>query len=160
VSSSRRAAAVIVDHDPALVSRLAPLINGAGYETIVCTRFEGARTLLHSGRSIGVLISNLRLGEFNGIHLVYLAKLGAADTRALIYAGAHDPWLAREAQRAGAFYQRQAFLMFSLVNFLNAALPTSDRRSVNGIDRRTSFRGGRRTTDVASLHFALGTAQK
>jgi DNA-binding NtrC family response regulator len=157
VNSNRRAAAVIVDHDPAVVSRLAPLVTGAGYETIVCTRFEAARTLLHSGRTISALISNLRLGEFNGIHLVYLAKLGAADTRALIYASAHDPLLAREAQRAGAFYQRQAFLMFALVSFLNATLPAADRRDVSGVDRRTSFRGGRRATDVASLHFAMGS---
>ena len=155
MSISQRAA-VIVDHDPAVVSRLAPLVNGAGCETIVCTRFEHARTLLQSGRTLTALISNLRLGEFNGIHLVYLAKLADPETRALIYAGPHDELLAKEAQRAGAFYQRQSFLMFSLVNFLRSALPVTDRRNAGGADRRTSFRGGRRTTDVASLHFGLG----
>jgi len=148
---------VIVDHDTLVVSRLRSIAEGAGYVVSAHSQFETARALLHSADPLSALIVNVRLGEFNGIHLVYLAKFSdERQVRALVYARPHDPLLAREAQRAGAFYQRQGFLLFSLTNFLKAALPSSDRRDVGGLDRRTAFRGGRRTTDIASLHFALG----
>jgi hypothetical protein len=139
------------------VSRLRSIAEGAGYQVKAHTEFESVRRLLNgAGELPNALVSNVRLGEFNGIHLVYLAKLHDSRLRALVYGRPHDPMLAREAQRASAFYQRQGFLSFSLASFLRAGLPVNDRRDVSGIDRRTTFRGGRRTTDVASLHFALG----
>ena len=75
----------------------------------------------------------------------------------LIYALHDDPLLGREAQRAGAFYERQALVPYVLGNFLAADLPAADRRDVPSRDRRATFRGGRRSTDMSSLRPALAT---
>jgi hypothetical protein len=145
-----------VDCDTLVVSRFRSIAEGAGYATRTFSEFEPVRSYIRAREPASALVVNLRLGEFNGIHLVYLAKLSAeSDLRALVYARPHDALLAREAQRACAFYQRQAFVLFSLDGFLKAGLPAADRRDVGGVDRRLSFRGGRRTTDIASLHFTV-----
>jgi hypothetical protein len=120
-----------------------------------CKGFGSARDELRRGRPIAALIANVRLGEYNGIHLVYLGKVQRPGIRALIYGRPHDAMLAREAQRAAAFYQRQGLMMLSLGSFLRAGLPSQDRRAVSDMDRRAIFRGGRRTTDIAGLPFAV-----
>jgi DNA-binding NtrC family response regulator len=144
-----------VDPDDKVVSRLRAIAEGANYRVLACEGFEGARDALRRGRTISALIANVRLGEYNGIHLVYLGKVHHPGIRALVYGRPHDAMLAREAQRAAAFYQRQGLMMLSLGSFLRAGLPSQDRRTVSDIDRRTAFRGGRRTTDVAGLPFAV-----
>jgi DNA-binding NtrC family response regulator len=154
-SISKALTALIVDQDAEFVSKLRGLVETAGYDVIADTEFRVGRRRLYSGEPPAALIANVRLGEFNGIHLVYLAKKLDENIRALIYGEPHDAVLAREAQRAHAFYQRRQFLPFALGEFLKAGLPAVDRREPDGIDRRTSFRGGRRATDVPYLYVAM-----
>jgi hypothetical protein len=143
-----------VDPDIKVVSRLRAIAENTNYRVFGCEGFEDARDELRRGRAISALIANVRLGEYNGIHLVYLGKVHHPGLRALVYARPHDAMLAREAQRAAAFYQRQG-LMPSLGSFLRAGLPSQDGRNVSDMDRRAAFRGGRRTTDVAGLPFPV-----
>lgn len=150
--------ALIVDRDAELVSRLRAILESAGFLVSAQTEFIAGRRELLADDPPTVLIANVRLGEYNGIHLVYLAKRRDENVRALVYAERHDAVLAREAQRAHAFYQRQMFLPFSLEEFLKASLPAVDRREPDGIDRRTMFRGGRRATDIPFLHLAMSGA--
>jgi len=100
------------------------------------------------------VIANVRLDSFNGIYLAYLAKLARPDARVLIYSDRNEPVLGREAQSAGAFYERRAFITAGLARFLDASLPAADRREAGTIDRRTAFRGGRRASDVATVRGA------
>ncbi len=97
-----------------------------------------------------MLIANVRLGAFNGIHLAYLAKINNPKTRVMIY-GQDDRMLAGEVQSAGAFYERSDCVRYALAAFLQASLPDRDRRDVTFTDRRQIFRGGRRTTDLQNL---------
>jgi DNA-binding NtrC family response regulator len=138
------------------VERLRSIAESAGYGVSAHVRFETARRQLLCGQPSAV-VTNVRLAAFNGIHLAYLAKSADPNVRALVYARPHDPVLAREAQRVNVFYERQTFLPFSLKGFLEAGLPTSDRRNAILLDRRTVFRSGRRATDVAILHASLAT---
>jgi hypothetical protein len=85
------------------------------------------------------------------VHLAYLAKSTNPQVRMVIYSQPHDPILAREAQLAGAFYERSEYMTHVLPRWLAAALPSSDRRSAARVDRRRTFRGGRRTTDAPDL---------
>jgi hypothetical protein len=65
-----------------------------------------------------------------------------------VYTDRHDAWLAREAQRAGAFYEsRDNNMGRALGAYLSASLPEGDRRDPDTRDRRHLFRGGRRCTD-------------
>jgi DNA-binding NtrC family response regulator len=125
----------------------------------VCGDFHSARRQL-SLRSFAFLITNIRLGEYNGLQLVYLAHDVDPRCRAIAYTAVRDVWLAREAQRAGAFYDTFDCLPITLPGFLIAPLPASDRRDPAQPDRRSSTRaGGRRAWDQhASRQHETGTA--
>ena len=110
----------------------------------VCRDFGAARDrLLHQPPDI--LITNVRLQEYNGLHLVHLST---PHTRCIVYSAHDDLVLAREVQAAGAFYERSMRLSRSLTGYVYGSLPTHDRRDVATIDRRHFPRGGRRSSDL------------
>jgi DNA-binding NtrC family response regulator len=146
--------ALIVDGDELFLSRLRSIARNAGYEVVGETQFEAARERLRSQHP-AVVVTNMRLRAFNGIHLAYLAKMDQTRTRVIVYDVDLDRVLAREAQRAGAFFERQQRIPYSLVMYLTAQLPDRDRRDPTILDRRVEFRGGRRSTDVESLQSVL-----
>jgi DNA-binding NtrC family response regulator len=92
-----------------------------------------------------LLVTQLRLGPYNGLHLVYLAR--RLMIRSVVYAASTDVILAREAQLAGAFYERADHLAVALSHYVGHALPSVDRRNPGRPDRRSNSRGGRRVTD-------------
>lgn len=112
--------------------------------------FFSAREALLGDLFPDFLVSAARLGPFNGVHLALLAD--RARTTCIIYAREHDVYLAREVQRAGAFYARWQRLSLVLSSFERAAtLPTCDQRDAARTDQRATPRGGRRVTDRRSL---------
>src|ERR1043166_3298845 len=77
-------------------------IVATGATVQACADFPAARRAPADGADdLGV--TNLRLGPFNGLHLIYLAR--ARLIRSVVYEGKSDLFLAREAQSAGAFYE-------------------------------------------------------
>jgi hypothetical protein len=112
-----------------------------------CCDFVTARHMLHESPP-ALIVTNLRLGMYNGLHLVYLARSFAPRTAA------------REAVAAGAFYELQDQLPHSLSAYLKPLrLPAHDRRRPPYVDRRLLFRGGRRAADqpgTESHHQQLG----
>ena len=111
-----------------------------------CEEFRRARARLFM-KPPDFLVTNLRLRDYNGLHLVILAA--KMRTCCIVYAAPDDFVLAREAQRLSAFYERLPRLPFVLPSYVNATLPKHDRRDVAVLDRRLSFRGGRRCTDLS-----------
>jgi DNA-binding NtrC family response regulator len=106
--------------------------------------FQSARVRLLV-RPPDLLVTNLRLQAYNGLHLVHLAA--GMPTRCIAYAEADDLLLAREVQAAGAFYERSKRLLQALAAYVHATLPPRDRRRPRVLDRRQNLRGGRRCTD-------------
>ena len=134
---------LIVDPDPqALLAAQVAVQELAEVE--ICSNFREARARLASNPP-DLLVTNIRLERFNGLHLVYVAA-GSA-TRCLVYANQHDPVLAREVVSAGAFYERAERLPRVLAAYARAILPPKDRRSLSVGDRRSLPRGGRRSSD-------------
>jgi hypothetical protein len=112
-----------------------------------CTDFHTARVRLLAGPP-DLLVTNLRLQAYNGLHLVHLAA--EMPTRCIAYAEDDDFVLAREVQAAGAFYERSKRLLHALTSYVRATLPPQDRRRPTVMDRRQNLRGGRRSTDRVS----------
>jgi len=112
----------------------------------VAKNFLEARTCLDTG-PYDLLITNLRLGEYNGIQLAYMVRLAGSQTHVLVHAEARDLASAREVQRAGALYERTDRLVVTLPAYVGVALPPQDRRDPLQFDRRRSARGGRRAWD-------------
>jgi hypothetical protein len=64
-----------------------------------------------------------------------------------VYTDDREPALAQDVRRAGAFYETTDRLPVTLTVYLGSSLPPSDRRDPVMPDRRTPFRGGRRSWD-------------
>ena len=111
-----------------------------------CADFVRARARLIA-RPPNLLVTDSRLGAYNGLHLAYLAVALALPTRVVVYGQADDLALARETQIAGAFYVPRQQIVAALPAYLDAELPPQDRRDAAHPDRRQPFRGGRRATD-------------
>jgi DNA-binding NtrC family response regulator len=144
---------VIVEPDRNLAMTLAGLAQKAGASVVTRSSFEEARKEI-AQRVPSVLFANVRLGMMRGTHLAHAATLGNSRLRAIVYGRPADLVLEMGARRPRMFFEREAFLPFSLAHYLAADLPASDRRDVRHVDRRTTFRGGRRATDIAPLHQA------
>jgi DNA-binding NtrC family response regulator len=117
-------------------------------EVIACSDFARARERLLADLPQFV-IANIRLGPFNGLHLVYLAAAAHVATRSIMYDEQADPGLVAEAKSLGAFFETAERLPFALPAYLAAELPDRDRRMSRDPERRRIFRGGRRASDVA-----------
>lgn len=96
-----------------------------------------------------LMVTNLRLhGDVTGLQLAYVAASGRLPMRTVVYGDDPEPWVVREVQRLGAFYETQSRLEVALQAYVNANLPVLDRRNPGTSDRRAAYRGGRRASDV------------
>ena len=136
---------LLVEPDDDIASLLAASLLGVD-DVRRCGQFAEAREQLQR-QPPDLLVSNLRLREYNGLHLVYLTTLAGAPTRAIIYTIRFEPVLARDVQRARAFYDTADCLEVSLRTYLGTPLPASDRRDPQRRERRGA-RAGRRVTDL------------
>jgi DNA-binding NtrC family response regulator len=125
------------------------LRNAGGFVADIegCADFVSARARAVTGE-FDFLITNLRLEAYNGLHLVYLAISARSTTRSIVYTERRESNLAREVQEAGAFYELRHRLPYALESYLLGRLPPADRRNPSVNDRRTVFRGGRRSADL------------
>ena len=96
---SRRHHVVIVAPNPALATAMLSWLGSAGYELAIVTTFAAAKALLETKPAL--VISELKLGEYNGLHL---ALKGRALGIPAIIVGPQDVVLQRDAEELGATY--------------------------------------------------------
>ena len=144
---------LIVDPNLPAATALARIVEPEGTprkgpEVALCSDFSTARARLRAAPP-ELLITALRLREYNGLNLVYLAAGAGLPTRSIVYTEADDAGMAREIRAAGAFYEVRPRLPKVLPRYVAAlTLPPQDRRDVGVYDRRRSGRsGGRRAVD-------------
>ena len=144
---------LIVDPDVPVAAALARIVEPAasssrgGMDVTLCSDFFDARSRLRAAPP-ALLITALRLREYNGLNLVYLAASAGLSTRSIVYTEATDTGMAREIRAAGAFYEVRRRLPVVLPAYLSAVLPPQDRRDIALYDRRHNARpGGRRAVD-------------
>lgn len=137
---------LVAEPDPAIIQTIQRVCAEVAQVT-ACPHFEGARSHLIATPP-DVLVTNLRLDEYNGLHLVLLLANAGAPTRCLVHTDKPDLYLAREIQSAGAFFEHTNRLPQTLLSYIRARLPSSDRRDPGRYDRRSLSRGGRRAADM------------
>jgi DNA-binding NtrC family response regulator len=138
---------LVAEPDGALRARLRKAVRGRA-QVDGDSDFLSARTHLLS-RPYDWLVTNIRLNEYNGLHLIFLAGAARLAARFLVYSDRQDLDLARQAQRAGAFFEHRHRVHLALAAYLRATLPRQDRRNPAMPDRRAISRGSRRCTDAA-----------
>jgi DNA-binding response OmpR family regulator len=90
---------LVVAPTPPLAANLVEWLTEAGHEVILVTSFLAGKARLEITPS--VLIAEVRLGDYNGLHLALRAKAGNIPALVL---GNPDPVLEREAERLGVLY--------------------------------------------------------
>lgn len=112
---------LVVDDDPGVLGLVNQWLTSAGYAVVGCGSFETARTRLAQAPP-DILVSDVRLGAFNGIQLVILAKEQAAETATIVMSAYDDAALRREAAQCGAAFITKPFTREQLL----AAIQNAD----------------------------------
>jgi DNA-binding response OmpR family regulator len=102
-SDSQTHRVLIVDDEPALLDALRTALRRAGCDVTACRTFEDAREQLLTV-DFDVLVTDVRLGAFNGIQLAVIARDKSATIRIIVFSGYDDPVLKAEAARLGGIY--------------------------------------------------------
>jgi DNA-binding NtrC family response regulator len=144
-ASATSARVLLVEPDDAQRGHLRDVVRAVAEIDDVADFFNARRRLI--SKPYDWLLTNIRLGAFNGLQLVHLAETSRRPIRSGVYERHRDIWLAREAQRVGAFYESSGRVDRALPGYFRAALPEQDRRNPAEPDRRIGARGGRRSTD-------------
>jgi DNA-binding NtrC family response regulator len=97
------ATVLIVESDHRTRAEMAHWLRDAGYAAREAATFEEARAALASAPP-AVLVASLRLGAYNGLHLVISARAARPALRAVVVTNADDSAVADEAREAGAVY--------------------------------------------------------
>ena len=115
-----RRTVLLVDQDEAVMTALRELLTAAGYTVVPCRCFEEARRYLQI-ECPNAIVSQLRLGAFNGLHLVSLARRTAPTIAAVVYSGRADSGIGRDASSEGATYLDRETLIANLIPHLGGA---------------------------------------
>lgn len=94
---------VLVDDDQTVLDPFAKVLKAWGYETIPFYRYEDARAFL-SENAADILIVDVRLGKYNGLQLIHLARQHHPEMVVVAVSGFDDPVLRAAAADAGAAY--------------------------------------------------------
>lgn len=94
----------IVHEDAAVADDWAIALSAAGYRVVTSTNFADGKALLEAEDPPALLIVSVRLGAYNGLHLVIRGRLDTPGMAAVLASDTHDPILAAEAARYGAAY--------------------------------------------------------
>src|SRR5262245_56263233 len=89
---------LIVDDDEPTRAGLAMLLMDAGYEAITTSTVPAAIKLLTDERP-DLLLVDIRLGDYNGLHLVAMRR---EPIPAVVLTGFADPAIEADARRLGA----------------------------------------------------------
>jgi len=94
---------LIVDDDASLLDALQRSFTEAGEQIVACATFADARRALQTTH-FDALITDVRLGEFNGLQLAVIGRETYPDLRVIVFSGFDDPVLRTEADHVGAIY--------------------------------------------------------
>jgi DNA-binding response OmpR family regulator len=111
---------VIVDDDAAVLAMLTSALKSWRFEAVPFARFEDARAFLER-RSLDVLIVDVRLGKYNGLQLVHLARQKDPQPLVIAVSGYDDPVLRAAAEDAGATFLMKPLALPQLRDHLTAA---------------------------------------
>jgi len=126
--------ALLVDADSVQLAATSRALSPLGYATILASTFDDARRHLHGVGALALLVADVRLGQFNGLHLAFRARARHPNVRVIITDRAFDTMLEHETKRLGGAYIAKPFTGDDLVAILSRlageqpARPTSARR--------------------------------
>ncbi len=119
--------ALVVEPEPADRTFLVSMLTAAGLAVIGADDFESARMSLVR-RPPSVLITEIRLGYHNGLHLAHLGRWLRPEMIQVVTSNFCDPVLTRDAEDVGAIFVKKPVLPFQLLALLRDIVPSCVRR--------------------------------
>ena len=118
---------LLIEDEADLLAAMSRSFREAGLDVLACATFEEGREALRK-RSFDVLLTDVRLGAFNGLQLAVVARDLHPHIRIIIYSGFDDPVLRAEAERIDATYLVKPVPVGALIERILQPLPidTSD----------------------------------
>ncbi len=102
-SASTKLRLLIVDDDVNLLDAMLRSLRESVQKVVACESFEKARQALKD-EAFDALITDVRLGAFNGLQLAVMARDMYPDMRLIVFSGFDDPVLRADADQVGAVY--------------------------------------------------------
>ena len=122
---------LLVAPTPHLAANLMEWLTQAGCAVMLVTSFAAGKARLDQHPSI--LISEVRLGDYNGLHLALRAK--ALDIPSMVL-GSADAVLEREAQRLGVIYFTDELNRAMVLNIVRSVKRAAEKKSVDSTPGR------------------------
>ena len=94
---------LVVDDDLGFLEGLEMALSNPAQEVHAYASFEEARAALRT-TSYDALLTDVRLGAFNGLQLALIARTDNPEIRIVVISGTDDPVLRGEAAAMGAEY--------------------------------------------------------
>lgn len=102
-SATSKLRLLIVDDDIGLLDAMQRALRDSLRSVVACDSFEKARQMLKD-QAFDALITDVRLGAFNGLQLAVMARDMYPDMRLIVFSGFDDPVLRADAEQIGAAY--------------------------------------------------------
>ena len=106
------------------------LLEASGYDVIAAANFEEAKQLLAS-EDPDLLITDLRLGSYNGLHLVLRSRTDHPAMAALVTSRFPDPVLEAEAAREHARFILRPIADHELLEAITTMLAANNGAAQN-----------------------------
>jgi len=102
-SHGMHASVLVVESDSGERLHTAKVLEAAGYRVQAASSFAEAKHVLATS-PVRVLLTGVRLGAYNGLHLIVRSRVEHPDMVAILTNHLLDPVLKAEAERQGALY--------------------------------------------------------
>lgn len=89
---------LVLDDDEHALSGIVEILHDAGHDATGVSTYDDAKQLL-AGNPFDLLISDVRVRSFNGLHLVMQTRADHPETAIIIITGYDDPLIDLEAHR-------------------------------------------------------------
>lgn len=129
---------LVLEDDENALAGIVELLSESGYDVTPVSSYEDAKKLLALS-SYDLLVTDVRLRSYNGIHLVAKLRKESPETAVIIMTGYDEPLIELEASRYNAIFVKKPVKP--------QALQDAVRRSLNAVRRerrwpRTRVIGG------------------
>jgi DNA-binding NtrC family response regulator len=114
-----------VEDEVPLLDAIVRAFREAGRPVVACSTFEEGRHALRAHRFAG-LLTDVRLGAFNGIQLAVIARDLQPEMKLIVYSGFDDPVLRAEAERIQAVYVLKPITAAQLLELLESPTPARE----------------------------------
>jgi DNA-binding response OmpR family regulator len=112
---------LVLDDDEHALSGIVELLRDAGHNVTGAATYDAAKRLL-AVSPFDLLVSDVRLRSFNGLHLVMQTRMDHPETAIIIITGYDDPLIDLEAHRYSASLVRKPIRPAEFLQRVNEAL--------------------------------------